>query len=352
MTDTGGMASKLELREDRTCIAVSDASALVAGILEHAGFASSTALEVAEHLADADLCSVESHGIVRVLQYVEQVRSGYLKADGVVSVTRQQHGGVEVDGGGGIGIPAMRIATDEAAALALSHGVAVVPLRNVAHTGRLGAYAEQAAEKGCLVIIIGGSGRENWRQVAPYGGRRAVLPTNPYCMGIPGGDRGPVVIDFATSMIAGGWLQSARAAGALVPEGCIIDAAGKPSREPAAYFDGGAILPKGGAMGYGMAVMAEMICEAMLGRASTECNWLVLAIDTARFRDRNAMQAAAEVVLAELRACPPAAGFDRVRIPGERERELRALNHKRGIALPTRTLEQIRGLARALGIAA
>jgi LDH2 family malate/lactate/ureidoglycolate dehydrogenase len=351
MTDRSSMASKLELQEQRTHVSVHDATALVAAILERAGFAPSTALEVAEHLADADLCGVESHGIVRVLQYVEQVQSGYLKADGCPAVKRQPHGGIEVDGGGGIGIPALGMAADEAVELALRKGMAVVPLRNVGHTGRLGAYAERAAEKGCLLLIIGGGGRENWRQVAPFGGRKAVLPTNPYCMGIPGGDRGPVVIDFATSMIAGGWLQSARAAGALVPEGCIIDAAGQPSREPAAYFDGGAILPKGGAMGYGMAVMAEMICEAMLGPASTECNWLVLALDTARYRDRNAMQLGAEAVLTELRACPPAFGFERVQVPGERERELRTLNRERGIALPKKTFEQIQDLARTLGIA-
>ena len=98
-------------------------------------------------------------------------------------------------------------------------------------------------------------------------------------MAIPGGARGPVVIDFATSMMAGGWLHSARAAGALVPEGSIIDADGNPSCDPKAYFEGGAILPKGWPMGYGLAVMAEMVCDAMLGPASTECNWLTLGID-------------------------------------------------------------------------
>jgi uncharacterized oxidoreductase len=151
-----------------------------------------------------------------------------------------------------------------------------------------------------------------------------------------------VVIDFATSMIAGGWLHSARAAGALVPEGAIIDAEGCPSRDPQAYFDGGAILPKGGPMGYGMALMAELICEAMLGPATTECNWLVLTLDAGAYRDRDAMRAVAEEILAELRACPPAPGFARVEVPGERERAVRDANLPLGIALPAPTLARLR----------
>ena len=73
-----------------------------------------------------------------------------------------------------------------------------------------------------------------------------MLPTNPWCAGIPGGDRGPMVLDFATSKIAGGWIYAVRSAGALLPEGCVIDAEGNPTREPEDYFNGGAILPAGG----------------------------------------------------------------------------------------------------------
>jgi LDH2 family malate/lactate/ureidoglycolate dehydrogenase len=170
-------------------------------------------------------------------------------------------------------------------------------------------------------------------------------------MASPGGARGPVVVDFATSMIAGGWLHAARAAGALVPEGAIIDADGRSSRDPEAYFAGGAILPKGGPMGYGLAVMAEMICEAMLGPVTTECNWLVLALDAAQWRDGGAVRDAAEAVLAELRDCPPAPGVARVEVPGERERALRARRLAEGLPIPARTCARLDALARQLGVA-
>jgi uncharacterized oxidoreductase len=230
----------------------------------------------------------------------------------------------------------------------MERGSAIIAVRNVGHTGRLGAFAENAANKGCLVMIIGGGGRENWRQVAPYGGRKALLPTNPLCFAIPGGAQGPVVVDFATSVIAGGWLYAARAAGAMVPEGAIIDRDGLASRDPSAYFNGGAILPKGGAMGYGLAVVAELIGEAMLGPVATEVNWLVMALDTRRYREPHVMAAVAEEVLAELRNCPPARGFERVEVPGERERSRRAGNPERMLTIPEKTWDEICRLAQRL----
>lgn len=98
----------------------------------------------------------------------------------------------------------------------------------------------------------------------------------------------------------------------------LSDKDGNPTRDPEDYFNGGAILPFGGHKGFALALMAEMIGEALLGPSSPECNWFLLAIDTRRFREPSALQAAAEEVLNDLRTCAPAPGFERVEIPGER----------------------------------
>ncbi len=341
--------SKLTLSEERVSLPADAVRSLIDAILRAKGCSALEAAAVAEHLVETDLSGMESHGVMRILQYAEQFDSGYLRANAAARVVNEPSGVVWVDGDGGIGIPTMRMAVDHACDRAIAQGMCTLPVRNVGHTGRLGAFAERAGERNCVVIIVGGGGRQNWRQVAPYGGRKAVLPTNPFCLGSPGGDRGPVVVDFATSVVAGGWVHAARAAGALLPEGALIDSDGRPSRDPQAYFDGGAILPKGGAMGYGLAVMAEMLCDAMLGPATTEVNWLIIALDATRHRDRSAMQAAAEGILAELRDCPPAPGFDRVEVPGERERDARAGGSL--VTLPARTWRAIADLAQTLGIA-
>ena len=334
--------SKLTLFEERVRVPRREAEDLIEAILVGIGCPRDVAQIVARHLVEADLSGVESHGVMRVLQYVEQYQSGYMSIEGR-PVIIEHDGFTEVDGGAGIGIPAMRLAVTHSLSAVNKRGIFALPIRNLGHTGRLGAFTETAADAGCLMIIIGGGGRRQWRQVAPYGGHRAMLPTNPWSLGIPGGDRGPVVLDFATGMIAGGWIYAAQSAGGLLPDGVLLDKEGRLSRDPRAYFDGGAILPKGGPMGYGLAVMAEMISEAMLGPVTTEANWLMITMETARYREPGTFQAVAEEVLSELRNSPPADGFSRVEIPGEKEREHRN-NAGDYIALPVKTWGQILAL--------
>ena len=332
--------SKLSLRGDRVPVVAAEAIDIVSDIFVRIGCRQQTAREVAEHLADTSLCGMESHGLMRTLQYAEQFQNGYLDPVAEPRIVTTASGATEVDGGGGIGIPVMRLAYAHGMAMARDGGMSALAVRHVGHTGRHGAFADEAAARGFLTLCTGGGNRHHWPQVAPHGGARGLLPTNPWCAGIPGGDRGPVVLDFATSKIAGGWIYAARSAGALLPENCVIDAHGKPTRDPEDYFNGGAILPAGAQKGYALALVAELIAEAMLGPSTTEGNWLLITIDTTRFREAPAMQAAAEAVLDEIRQCPPAPGFDRVEVPGERERDYRAQSHG-VIAVPEDTWQQI-----------
>ncbi|WP_166416749.1 Ldh family oxidoreductase [Cochlodiniinecator piscidefendens] len=341
MTTEGPTGSKLDYDGERISVGCDVAIDTVHRIMELNGCTHEVASEVAEHLVESDLSGVESHGVMRALKYAEFFQNGRMNPRAVAQVVVRENGVEEIDGQGGIGIPAMRLAAHHSCARAKETGMAALALRNVGHTGRLGAFAEYAANEGCLMIIVGGGGRQNWRQVAPYGGRKALLPTNPYCIGIPGGDRGPVVLDFATSQIAGGWIYAAQSAGAQLPEGALINKDGYPSRDPNDYFNGGAILPSGGPKGYALSVMAEMICEAMLGPVTTECNWMMITLDTSRYRAANTMQAAAEEVLSELRNCPTMPGFARVEIPGEREADQRTLNRPLGLQIPAPTWSAI-----------
>jgi LDH2 family malate/lactate/ureidoglycolate dehydrogenase len=342
--------SKLELDDERVVVALPEIVGLVSGIFENIGCSRPVSREVAEHLADSNLCGMESHGLMRTLQYAEQFESGYMRADAEAEIRTAERGATIVDGNGGIGIPAMRLAIDEGCRVAAEQGVSSLAICNVGHTGRLGAFTEEAASRGYLSICFGGGGREKWRQVAPYGGRLAKLPTNPYSIAVPGGERGPMMFDFATSKIAGGWIYAARSAGARLPDNVLMDPDGKLTRDPEDYFRGGAIMPSGGHKGYALALAAEIVAEAMLGPTTTEGAWLLLTVDTSRYQEPGTMQRIAEEVLDDMRRCPPAPGFDRVEVPGEREREYRDKTMESGIALPRQTLQQIHALARRLKV--
>lgn len=334
----------------RVEIATDTAWSVCRDVLVAKGCPEDIARDVADHLVQSDKSGVESHGVWRVIQYAGYYDTGYLDAAARPSLKQNSKKAWIVDGHGGIGIPAMSLAVRDVVDRAKTNGIAAVALQHVGHTGRLGSFAETAAEAGCLSIIVGGGGRENWRLVAPYGGRKALMSTNPYCIGIPAGSQGPVIVDFATSAAAAGWVYGARIAGARLPDGVLIDKDGNPTNDPNDYFDGGAILTAGGAKGYALSVAAEMIAEAMLGPATTECNWLMLALDCSLYQKPTRLTSIAEEILEELRTCPPAPGFDRVEVPGEREARARHENLDRPISLPAATWANIEQIAADLGV--
>ena len=320
------------------------------GVMQTLGCAPAIAAEIADHLVDADLAGVYSHGIFRLDWYAERAAAGRFDPAALPVLRHAEGGAALVDGGNNLGMPALRLATDHLIDVSRANGVAAVGIANVDHTGRIGAFVQRGAQAGCLTIMFGGGSRKDWRQVAPYGGARAMLPTNPYAFAMPGGAHGPVVIDFATGMAAGGKIYAAKMAGRPLAEGLCIDAKGRPTTNPEDYFNGGAILPMAGPKGYGMALVAELLGEAILGQAMDGMNWIAIAVDLARFRAPAAYRKAAEECLEELRTCPPAPGFERVEIPGEREELLRQQRLVQGIPIPPTTLAGLRRLGTRLGV--
>ena len=341
------VVSKLELREKRVSIPSKEMNKTLIDLFKGVGCSEGVSSEVAAHLVDASLCGVESHGVMRAIQYIEQFKSGYIVCSSKPKLKEISGSIVEIDGDGGIGIPAMRLAFERAINLAEDNGISATAIKNVGHTGRHGAYAEIAANKGFLTILMGGGNREEWRQVAPHGGTEAKLPTNPWCIGIPGGFRGPVVLDFATSKIAGGWIYAAKSAGALLPIGCIIDKNGKPTRDPEDYFKGGAILPFGEHKGFGLALIGELIGSAMLGPVKAEANWFLICCKVSKYNGLGNINLISEQILSELRNCPTTREVEKIEIPGERERQHRKQSNGM-IFLPKRTWEQIRTLKKNL----
>ena len=330
---------------------------LTISILRCLGCDESTAAVVGKHLVDSNLQSVDSHGVVRLAQYCEQAEKKLFDPRGTPSVRQTERGGWVVDGNSGFGITALQAAVRKGLELLqdpTGSGVAAVGVVNCGHTGRLSEFVEMGANAGALTIICGGGSRRCWRQVAPYGGAKGVLPTNPWAVGMPGDGAGPVILDFATSAMAGGWVMAALHAGASLPGGAIIDKDGNPSTDPQDYKDGGALLPAAGPKGYGLGLMAELIGGALLGEVETEAglglNSLVILLDTNRFMAPEKLQAGVHSVLEDVRGCPPASGHKAVLVPGQWEREHAERVIREGVRIPKLIWERLSALANRLGI--
>ena len=324
--------------------------ALCATILGAAGVSSATAHSVAAHLVENDLRGIESHGCSRIPYYLGLIAERSLKPKAEPRCEAVAGARVlKVDGGRGFGIPAMELALESLSEAVEETALAAAGIVNVGHTGRIGAYAEQAAERGCFAFICGGGNHRAWPNVAPHGGRKGVVSTNPYALALPGGKRGPLVVDFATSAIAQGKVMVARDKGAALPEGLLLDRKGRPSTDPNDYYDGGALLPAAGPKGGGLALVAELVGTALLGPPH-EFNWIFVMMKVEAFRELGAYGADAEAFLARVRACPPQKGFERVSVPGELERERAAQRRRDGIAVDDAIWTGIGEAARTVGI--
>jgi hydroxycarboxylate dehydrogenase B len=244
---------------------------------------------------------------------------------------------------------------------ARAHCVAVVGVRNSAHMGRIGAWAEQAAAAGLVSLhFVNTTGFGI--QVAPFGGSDRRLSVNPIALGVPRPGKEPLIHDMSTGTIAAGKVRVARNKGELLPEGALIDNRGRATRDPEAFFTDppGALTTAAGHKGYGLALFVEVLAGALTGGGSGHPdnptadrpinNLLSILIDPAALTGAPALAADLERLCAYVTASPPAAAGGQVLLPGEIERRTKAERLARGIPLDPNTLGQLRGAARAVGL--
>jgi len=322
---------------------------LCADVLAGAGMRTGDAAMTARHLVDAEVKGVVSHGVQRVAYYLDQFDIGGCSRVAEITVEQRGSAVAKVDGGKGLGILAMERAVTEAIAMGQASPIVSLAIENVAHTGRMGCYTEKLAEAGKLAIVFGGGGQGRFAMVAPHGGRAPHLSTNPWAIAMPGGRHGVVSVDFATCVTANGKIRLRRNAGQDLPPGWVIDKHGNPSTAIADYDEGGAILPMGAHKGYGMGLIAELMGFAMMP-ASHEFNWLLIALDLNAFGTASRYDELAEEMIASTRAVPPAPGFDRVRVPGDPEREREALCRNEGVPLSDSVWRGLAGAAQVTGV--
>jgi uncharacterized oxidoreductase len=331
-------------------------------VLAAAGGAEADARAVADHLVDANLAGHDSHGIGILPHYVRAIAAKLLdpKAHGVL----EDRGGavLALDGRSGFGQVAARDATAAGMARARRDGVALVALRNAFHVGRIGAYAEQAAAGGLVslhfVNVVGHA-----PLVAPFRGTDARIATNPFCAALPAsGGKPAVVLDFATGVVALGKVRVALNRGEKLPEGTLLDGAGRPTTDPRVMYEEprGAILPFGLHKGYGLAFVCELLAGALTGGGTISTvpyekdritnNMLSFFVDPGRLPGAAGLEAQIAAAIDHVKASPPQDPALPVLVAGEPELATKARRLAEGIPVDPTTWEELRGAARSVGV--
>ena len=341
---------------------------LVAQTFEQSGCSAAEAERVARRLTSANLTGHDSHGVLRVPRYVGWIGSGDLVPGQHLSVISQNDTMAVLDGKQGFGQTVGEEAVKLGIEMAKKSGLSIIALRNTGHLGRIGDWAEMAIDEGLISIhFVNVAGSV---LVAPFGGIDARMATNPVTIGIPMGDNPPLLLDFATSIVAEGKVMVAAKGGKPLPEGALINKDGEKTTDPVALYGthdaaagtgrdgGGAIRAMGEHKGSGLAFMCEMLAGALTGGgcANVETQYfrngmLSIYIKPGQFTDQNQFVQDALSYVEYFKSAKPVKDVDEVLVPGEPEQRKRADRLANGIEISDDGWQAIVDTARQSGVA-
>jgi hydroxycarboxylate dehydrogenase B len=341
---------------------------LVSDIFQAEGCSAEEAGRIARNLMSANLTGHDSHGVLRTPRYVLWLRQGQVKPGQTLSIVSETQSFALADGGFGFGQTIAPQSVALGLAKARKEGVAIIAVRNSGHIGRVGDWAEMAAAEGFVsvhFVNVAGS-----QLVAAFGGVDRRISTAPFTIGFPMAGAEPVILDFATSMVAEGKIMVAASGGKPLPPGVLIDEDGSLSNDPRTLYGDtenaahrgtragtGAIRAMGEHKGSGLALMCELLAGALTasgcagpGERQIANGMLSFYIDAGGLGLAETMTAEAQRYLDWVKASRPAEPGGEVLLPGEPERRKRAERLRDGIPLPEDGWASICETARAAGI--
>jgi LDH2 family malate/lactate/ureidoglycolate dehydrogenase len=305
---------------------------------------------------EADLGGVESHGSHLAPMYVRRILAGHVRPRAEIAVLRDEGSTVWLDAGLGLGQLAGLRAAELAAERAARHGAAAIGVREATHAGALGAYTRRVAAAGMICLCV----QNGPAMTPPFGGVTPLFSTNPLSYAIPTAQEPTIVYDVATTAVAGNKVLLAQKRGdAAIPPGWANDARGRPTTDPRAasvwnlqWF--------GGHKGYGLGLLVEILGGVLAGscfgrtehtasplalRERVAKGFTFLAIDPERFVGREAFRRRVDELIRDVRGSEPAAGVERVRLPGEAQHRRRLERARDGVPLPVPVVAELEDLA-------
>jgi uncharacterized oxidoreductase len=352
---------RARLRHDRETGRHAAADLHTLGLAMFAGcdVSADEALIVMDHLIESSLMGLDSHGVMRLPDYIHAVQHGRIKPGAALRVVKETTVTALVDCGFTFGqVSALRM-TDLAIEKAAQQGIACVVSQNGMHIGRVGAYPQRAAERGFVAFGVV-NGPLSSQRVRVFGGTQPRFSTNPIAFAAPT-DGDPVLLDMATCAMPEGKVRLAMQHGKRLPADVLTDPHGAATDDPALLYakPPGMLLPLGGALfgykGMGLAMMVEILGGSLGGVSSTQPStyhngFMLFVIDPEVFCGRDRLREVVAEMCAHVTGVPPAAGHDAVQVPGQPEFRAKRDRAMTGIPVADETWRLIVGAAATVGI--
>jgi LDH2 family malate/lactate/ureidoglycolate dehydrogenase len=332
--------------------------------LVQAGMSTADARIIAEVLVTNDMRGVYTHGTNCLKGYVKHIQKGGMNPKPNITVLREGPAYALVDGDAGSGVlvsyKAMKIAIKKAR----KSGVALVSVRNSSHFAAAGYYSNMCADEGMIGIALSNSDPI----MAATGSADRVIGNSPFSYAVPWNDQGNLFLDMAMSVVSGMKIVQYDKEGKKMPLGWLLDPAGNPTTDPAAFKrgakDGGALLPFADYKGYALAVMVECLGGVLSGAALTSDirSWTTeadqhsdeghffLAVDIKKFMPLDLFKQRVDTVSNRIRGSRKAPGSERIYMPGEKELDNDVKAQEAGFYPGEMVLDNLRALAEDIGM--
>jgi LDH2 family malate/lactate/ureidoglycolate dehydrogenase len=341
------------VRSGPRVVSASELTALCVAALVRAGVRDEHARLIADSAVDSELGGRTSHGVVRIAGYLKKANDGGLDRTAEPAVVQDNGSAFVIDARDGFGQLALALAVDMAVERARARGIACGTIRNLNNAGALGYFARRATKAG-QIAILGGNATP---AMPPSGGKVAKLGTNPFCVAIPAAHGPEPVLDMATTAASKGTIRQAARRGTPIPADWALTAEGEATTDPNAALEG-LLLPFGGAKGYGLALMVEILSGVLAGagvsdevrglsdtKSPTNAGAFVITIWPDAFVARAEFDRRLGALLESIRSSAPAAGVERVQVPGDRYWHERERRMRDGVEVPADVYAELTMLA-------
>ena len=340
---------------------------LIIEIFNKAGCHKNEAIKIAKYLIEANLTGHDSHGVIRTIRYISGLENNTIKANVKPILETDSANYCVIDGDGGFGQIVGPYACKLGIKKAKKFGNSIIAIKNSSHLGRIGDFAEIAAENNIISIHFVNSNGLGIL-VAPFGSYQQRFSTNPFAAGVPIKNKKPFILDFATSYVSEGKIYVANQGGKSLPPGSLVDEEGKDSSDPFVISGTrnpvpkvrkgkGAIKAMGDHKGSGLAFLCEFLAGALTGSGMTmngkkafRNGMFSIYIDPSSLTNQKNYEKEISEYIKFFKSAAPINKNSEVLVPGEPENKNRKERRKNGIPLTKITWNALKEIAEKLNI--